>query len=93
MVPREQRRLGVLDGAVGAANVDVRPHVLLPGQNADAAGADRVLQGQLLQRVRHVAVALGDQPDHSVAGAGPVAAIRPRAQHDRPAVAQVRGRR
>lgn len=91
MLPREQRRPGVLDGPVGAANVDVRPHVFLSGQNADATRADRVLQGQLLQRVRHVAVALGDQPDHSVAGAGPVAALRPRAQHHRPAVAQVYG--
>jgi len=48
MLSREQKRTGVLDDAVGPADVDVRPDVFLLGQDADAARDDRVFQGQLL---------------------------------------------
>lgn len=80
---REQQRSGVLDGAADAADVDVRPDVLLPGQDPGAAERARLLQGQLLQRVRHAAHALGHQPDRRVAGAHPVTAVRRYAKHDR----------
>lgn len=89
MFPREQKRLGVLDAAAGVANVDAGSHVFLSGQNADPAAAARLLQRQLLQRGRHVAVALVHQPDHRVAGADPPAAVHRRPQHDRPPVARV----
>lgn len=89
MLSREQKRPGPVDVPVDAADVDVRPDVFLPGQNGDAAGPDRVLQGQLLQRVRHAPVAHGHRPDSRVLGPGPVTAVRRRAQHDRQPVAQV----
>lgn len=78
-----------MDGAAGAADVDARPDVLLLGQDADAAAPVGMLQGQLLQRFRHVAITLVHQPYHRVAGADPVAAVHRRAQYDRPPVAPI----
>lgn len=87
MFPAEQERLGVLGGPARAADVDVRPDVLLPGQDAGATWSAGLLQGQLLQHLRHPAHALGHQPGAGVAGAAPVAAFRAHAQRDRPPVA------
>jgi len=42
MFSREQKRTSVLGDTVGPADVDVRPDVFLLGQDADAAGDDRV---------------------------------------------------
>jgi len=71
----------------GAADVGIRPNVFLSGQHADATPIAQLLTGQLLQRVRHVAFAHGHQPDRRVSGAGPVAPVCRRAEHDRPAAA------
>lgn len=86
MLSREQKRIGFLDHAAGPTDVDVRPDVFLFGQNGDAATGDRVFQGQLLQRVRHVIVALGHQSDRRVVGACPLTAVHRHTQHDRPPV-------
>lgn len=75
--------------AVGAADVGVGPDVFLPGQDAVSAAAHRLFQGQLLQRVRHAAVAHGHQPDSRVAGAHAATAVRERDEHDRAVAAPV----
>jgi len=87
MFSREQQRPGTVGRPTGTADVGVRPDVLLSGQHAHAAEVTQLLPGQLLQRVWHVAVAHGHQPDRRVPGAGSVASVCRRIEHDRPAVA------
>jgi len=89
MFSREQQRPGTVGHPTGTADVGVHPDVLLPGPHAHAAQVAQLLTGQLLQRFRHVAVAHGHQPDRRVPGADPIAQVRRRAEHDRPAAAPV----
>jgi len=89
MFPREQQRSGTVGRSAGSADMGVCPDVLLPGPHARAAPVAQLLAGQLLQRVRNVAVAHGHQPNRRVLGPGPVAPVRRHAEHDCPAAAPV----
>jgi len=71
----------------GTTDVGVRPDVLLSGQYSHATEVTQLLPGQLLQRVWYVVVTHGHQPDCRVPGAGSVAPVRRRFEHDRPATA------